>query len=234
LKTGDAGGADAPPGTDPENLHGPAAATRVLLIRHGQTDWNATRRLQGHTDIPLNAAGRAQADRLRAVLAGEPLDAVYSSDLARALDTARAVADASGADVIVEPALRERAFGRFEGVSFDDIEIRWPDDAARWRRREPDFGPPDGGESLRGFYARCVDGAARAAAARAGGAIALIAHGGVLDCLYRAATGVALDAPRTWIVANASLNRLLYAEGRFVLVGWNDDAHLAPNETGWR
>lgn len=207
-------------------------ATRVLLIRHGQTDWNAQTRLQGHTDIPLNAEGRAQAERLRAALAGEALDAVYSSDLQRARDTAQAVAQATGAALTLERGLRERAFGSFEGATFAELEQRWPEQTARWRRRDPGFAPPDGGEALQDFYARCVATAERLAAAHPGGSIAMVAHGGVLDSLYRAAARVALDAPRTWVVANASLNRLLYTASGFVLVGWNDDTHLSAAPAG--
>lgn len=206
---------------------GAAAATRIVAIRHAQTDWNAQSRLQGHTDVPLNAAGLAQAARLRDALHGEALDAVYTSDLARARDTARAVAEASRAPLRLEPALRERAFGRFEGVTRDEIDRRWPGDAVRWRQREPGYAPPDGGESLLDFHARCIAAATRLAAAHAGGAIALVAHGGVLDSLYRAAVGVPLDAPRSWVLANASINRLLFNGRGFVVVGWNDDGHLA-------
>jgi len=202
-----------------------ALATRILVIRHGETDWNAATRLQGHTDIPLNAVGRRQAERLAQALEGEVIDAVYSSDLQRARDTAGAVAFATGAALVLDAGLRERAFGSFEGVRFADIEQRWPEDARRWRAREPAFAPA-GGESLDRFYARCVGTAARLAAQHPGGAVALVAHGGVLDCLYRAAARVALDAPRTWLLANASINRLLYTDSGFVLVGWNDDAHL--------
>lgn len=206
----------------------PGAATRVLLIRHGETDWNVQTRLQGHTDIPLNATGRWQAGRLRAALQGETLDAVYSSDLQRALHTAQAVAEATGAPLRPEPALRERGFGCFEGLTYAEVEARWPADARRWRLREPGFGPA-GGENLIDFHARCIAAAARLAAAHPGGSIALVAHGGVLDSLYRAATRVALDAPRSWRMANASLNRLLYSDSGFALVGWDDDAHLAPS-----
>lgn len=201
-------------------------ATRILVIRHGQTDWNVQGRLQGHTDIPLNAEGRAQAEQLRLALVGEPLDAVYTSDLSRAHDTARGVAEATGAALAVHRGLRERAFGRFEGVSFSELDRQWPEPAARWRRREPGFAPPDGGESLQDFYVRCVATATELASRHPGGSIALVAHGGVLDSLYRAATRVALDAPRSWVVANASINRLLFTDSGFSLVGWNDDAHL--------
>lgn len=205
----------------------PGQATRVLLIRHGETDWNVQTRLQGHSDIPLNARGRWQAARLHEALQGEVLDAVYSSDLRRALDTAAAVAAATGAPLRPEPALRERGFGCFEGLTYAEVETRFPVEARRWRLREPGFGPA-GGENLIDFHARCLSAAERLAAAHAGGSIALVAHGGVLDSLYRAATRVPLDAPRSWRMANASLNRLLYSASGFALVGWDDDAHLLP------
>ena len=202
-------------------------ATRILLIRHAETDWNRQARLQGHTDIPLNETGLAQASRLGAALAGEALDAVYSSDLQRALQTAQAVADATGAPLVPEPGLRERGFGVFEGLAQAELESRWPVELRRWRAREPDFAAP-GGETLADFYARCVATAERRALQHPGGSIALVAHGGVLDCLYRAATRLALEAPRSWRLGNAALNRLLHSPEGFTLVGWDDDAHLAP------
>lgn len=200
-------------------------ATRVLLIRHGETSWNRAGRIQGHADIPLSPLGLAQAERLAAALADEPLAAIYSSDLDRARQTAEAVARARGLAVGLDAGLRERCFGRFEGLSWDEIARAHPEDAARWRRREPDFAA-GGGESLNDFSARCLAAAARLAAAHPGQAIALVAHGGVLDCLYRAATRVTLEAPRSWQLGNASINRLLATGEGFSLVGWNDDAHL--------
>lgn len=200
-------------------------ATRLFVIRHGQTDWNAQARAQGHSDIPLNAEGRAQAARLALAMQGEPLAAVFSSDLSRALDTARGVSQATGTALSVETGLRERALGCFEGLAFAEIERRWPDEARRWRQRDPAFAP-DGGESLQEFYRRSVATVETLAAAHPGSAIALVSHGGVLDCLYRAAVRLALGAPRTWVVANASINRLLFSQGGLALVAWGDDAHL--------
>ncbi len=200
-------------------------ATRVLAIRHGETAWNADGRIQGQIDIPLNDTGRWQASRLKAAVAHEGLSAVYASDLQRAFDTAGPVAEAAGVAVVPEPALRERAFGSFEGHTFHEIEARWPDLAVRWRRREPDFGP-EGGEVLAAFYDRVVTTATRLAAAHPGETIALVAHGGVLDCLYRAAARVALDAPRTWQIGNAGINRLLYTDAGLSLIGWGDTQHL--------
>lgn len=202
-----------------------AHATRVIAIRHGETDWNAGTRLQGQTDIALNGAGRWQAARLARALAHEDIAAVYASDLSRAHATAQALAGARGLPVRADAGLRERHFGCFEGLTFAEIETRWPQQAQRWRRRDPDFGP-EGGEALRDFYARSVASAERLARAHPGQTIALVAHGGVLDCLYRAATRVALDAPRTWQLGNAGINRLLHGDAGFTLIGWGDVAHL--------
>jgi probable phosphoglycerate mutase len=199
--------------------------TRLVLVRHGETAWNALLRIQGHTDIPLNATGLWQAQRVAAALADEGLQAVYSSDLQRAATTAAAIAQRAGLAVQHTVDLRERAFGAFEGASFTEIEQRWPEDARRWRQREPAF-QPGGGESLLQFSQRCVGAALGIAAQHPGQTIALVAHGGVLDCLYRAATGLALDAPRSWQLGNATVNRLLYTGEGLSLVGWNDNAHL--------
>lgn len=200
-------------------------ATRLILIRHGETAWNRATRIQGHTDISLSPLGLAQAERLAQALADEPLAAIYSSDLSRARQTAEALARVQDLPVRLDAGLRERAFGRFEGLSWDEITEGYPEESARWRRREPDF-PVGGGESLTVFSARCLGAARRAAAQHPGESIALVAHGGVLDCLYRAATRVALEAPRSWQLANATVNRLLATAEGFTLVGWNDDRHL--------
>lgn len=202
-----------------------AGFTRLLLVRHGETAWNAGTRIQGLTDIPLNPRGRAQAQRLAQALADETLHHVITSDLQRAHDTGAPLARATGAALRQDAGLRERAFGIFEGLTFEEIEQQHPEGAQRWRRRDPDFAP-EGGETLQAFYDRSVAAAHRLAAAHAGQAIALVAHGGVLDCLYRAATRLPLQAPRTWQVPNASINRLLWTPDGFTLVGWNDDAHL--------
>ena len=199
--------------------------TRVIAVRHGQTEWNAQSRIQGHTDIGLDTTGLRQARALGAALAGAGLDAIYASDMARALQTAQAVADRTGLAVAADAGLRERGFGIFEGLTHAAVAERWPELALRWRRRDPAFGP-EGGEALADFYARAVACAERIAARHPGQTIALVAHGGVLDCLYRAATRIALSAPRTWQLGNASINRLLYSSGGFTLVGWNDAMHL--------
>ena len=200
-------------------------STRILAIRHGQTAWNADSRIQGHTDIALDIVGEWQAERLALALGDDELDVLYSSDLARARQTAAPLAARKKLQVRVDAGLRERGFGEFEGLSFKQIEQRWPEQAAAWRHRDPDFGAR-GGEVLRDFRERVVAAVTRLALAHRGQSIALVTHGGVLDLLYREATRVALDAPRTWQLSNAGINRLLSnAEGLF-LVGWDDCAHL--------
>jgi phosphoglycerate mutase (EC 5.4.2.1) len=125
----------------------PMNATRIIAIRHGETAWNVDTRIQGHLDIPLNDTGLWQARQLARALADEPVAAIYTSDLQRARATAQAVADTTGAPLTPEPDLRERSFGHFQGRTFAQIEAELPEDALRWRKRDPHYAP-EGGESL--------------------------------------------------------------------------------------
>lgn len=200
--------------------------TRLIVIRHGETAWNVDTRIQGQLDIGLNATGQRQARQLGQALADETVEAVYASDLARAWDTACAVAGPLGLEVVPDPRLRERAFGDFEGRTFADIEANSPEEARRWRTRDPEF-EPEGGESLIAFRHRVTGVAAELAARHPGALVVLVAHGGVMDVLYRAATGQELQAPRTWHLGNAAINRLLWTPQGFSLVGWGDVSHLS-------
>ncbi|MYN07328.1 histidine phosphatase family protein [Pseudoduganella aquatica] len=202
--------------------------TSILLIRHGETAWNAVRRLQGHIDIPLNPEGRRQADALARALAAEPLHAIIASDLQRALQTAQAVA---GPDRTVQQdvQLRERCYGVFEGMLYADIERTYPAEFAAWQARDIDAVPPAGervAESFRQFFHRCTDGIAAWAVRHPGQTIAIVAHGGVLECAYRAATGMTLESPRDFQVKNASINRFTFANGKLALQSWGETAHL--------
>ena len=202
---------------------------RVVAIRHGQTAWNAAQRLQGHTDIALDDTGAWQARQMATALAAEGVTVIYSSDLLRAHHTALALAQTTGAAVHTDAGLRERHFGFLEGHTYIDIDQRWPQDARSWRTRDV-LAKPGGGESLLQFSNRCVGVSMQLAARHPGGVVALVAHGGVLDCLYRAATGAALADPRSWQLGNATINRLLWTPQGFSLVGWNDDQHLQQAE----
>jgi 2,3-bisphosphoglycerate-dependent phosphoglycerate mutase len=209
-------------------------STRILAIRHGETAWNVDTRIQGQLNIGLNNTGLWQAQQVGKALADEPIAAIYSSDLDRAFITAESIAKSNHALIstprqtgIVQPhtGLRERHFGHFEGMTWAEIEDKWPSDAHLWRSRDPHWAP-QGGESLvvlNERIAQCVDAIA---SQHLGEQIVLVAHGGVLDVLYRLATGQSTQAPRTWHLGNAAINRLLWTPEGLSLVGWGDVAHL--------
>lgn len=201
-------------------------ATRITAVRHGETAWNVETRIQGQLDIPLNETGRWQAQRLaRALAARESNAAIYSSDLLRAWDTAISIADATKLTLKTDEGLRERGFGTFQGKTYAEIEANWPQETLRWRKREPEWSPPEG-ESLLQFRQRVLDTAQALAARHMGEQIVMVAHGGVMDVLYRAATGLDLQATRTWALGNAAINRLLWTPDGFTIVGWADTSHL--------
>ena len=206
-------------------------ATRIIAVRHGETAWNVDARIQGHLDIPLNATGLWQAHQLARALAAEPIAAIYASDLQRAHATAQAVASATGAPLVADPGLRERSFGALQGRTFAQIEAEHPEEALRWRKRDPHFAP-EGGESLVVLRERIADTTHRLAAQHAGALVVLVAHGGVLDVLYRLATRQELQAPRTWLLTNAAINRLLWTPQGLSLVGWADTQHLENGAEG--
>ncbi|TKC91028.1 histidine phosphatase family protein [Trinickia terrae] len=205
--------------------------TQVLFIRHGETDWNRIKRIQGHIDIPLAQSGIAQAQQLAARLAREAkaggrLDAIYSSDLQRAQQTAQPTAAALGLPLQLEPGLRERAYGVFQGHDSAEIEARFPDEYAVWQTRDPGFAP-EGGESSRVFYHRVLHAVESIVAEHPEGRIACVAHGGVLDCVYRFVNRLPLDAPRNYALLNTSINTVEFDGGRTRVLAWADIDHLA-------
>ncbi len=123
------------------------------------------------------------------------------------------------------PELRERHFGHFQTRTWAEIEQNWPQDAQLWRTRVPDWAP-EGGESLLALRDRVCQAVNTLAARHVGEHIVLVAHGGIMDVLYRLATGQDLQAPRTWSLGNAVINRLLWTPEGLRLVGWGDDRHL--------
>ncbi len=201
-------------------------ATRILAIRHGETAWNRDARIQGQLDIALNDTGRWQARRVAQALDDEPIDALYASDLARARETAAAIAQRRGLALHTHPGLRERHFGVFQGRTWRELEQEHPDVVRAWKARVPEFAPP-GGESLLALRARVERTFAELAERHPGGQIVVVAHGGVLDILYRAAARVDLQAPRAWAMGNAAIHRVLWtADSGFALLSWGDTRHL--------
>lgn len=204
-------------------------ATRIIAIRHGETAWNVDTRVQGQLDIELNVTGRWQAHRVAQALSGEKIHAIYASDLLRAWDTARAISYATRGELQAHAGLRERGFGDLQGKTHAEIEAGWPEQALRWRKRDPQW-KPEGGESLVDVRDRIIQTTSELAARHLGQQIVMVAHGGVMDALYRTATGQHLQAPRTWNLGNAAINRLLWTPEGLTLVGWSDTRHLDEHE----
>lgn len=150
--------------------------TTLTIVRHGETDWNRDRRIQGQTDIPLNAAGLVQAGELRDRLEGVGFEAVYASDLERAWRTAAMVAEPRGLAVRRRPALREKDFGTWEGLTDSEVLTRFPD------ARRGSWGDGETAEALASRVLAAVD---EIVAAHAGGSVLVVSHGGAIRALYR-------------------------------------------------
>jgi probable phosphoglycerate mutase len=201
--------------------------TELLFIRHGETDWNREQRFQGQIDVPLNPTGREQAARLGARLAGDPHDALYASDLARARDTAAPLAASWRLPSGLHRGLREQHFGVLEGLDVPTIKARHADLWARWLEHRGDFTLPGGGESLRQFHARVLATVRELTEAHAGRRLAVVTHGGVLDMLWRTAHGLPIEGLRTCEIPNTGLNRLRWKNGTLLIETWGDATHLA-------
>ena len=201
----------------------------LLLIRHGETAWNRERRMQGHIDIPLSEAGFRQAQALGRAMVAERPDAIYSSDLGRARATAQPVADAHQMPVHLRASLRERCYGAFEGLLYEEISQRFPEAFAAWRARELHARFPAGereAETQQEFHDRAVKAVTDIVNAHSAGKLVVVTHGGVLDCLYREATGMGIEAERNFGIVNAAINRLQWDGQRFHLLTWSDASHL--------
>ncbi|MHB1294641.1 MAG: alpha-ribazole phosphatase [Anaerolineae bacterium] len=200
---------------------------KLLLVRHGETDWNVLKRYQGRTDVPLNERGLAQAEALACRLAGDTLQAVYASDLARAYATAEAVVAPHGLQVRPEPRLREMAFGAWEGLTYSEIEARDPELVAAWRR-DPCVTAPPGGETVEDVRRRLESLLDDLRQVHAQDTVALVGHGGCLQVLLCMALGLALPKRWEFRLDSASLSILdLYPEGA-ILSLLNDRHHLPP------
>ncbi|MGZ9031223.1 MAG: histidine phosphatase family protein [Burkholderiaceae bacterium] len=204
--------------------------TQLLVIRHGETAWNAEHRIQGHLDIPLSSTGMRQAGRLAERLANEPVHAVYSSELARAWLTAEPVAERLGLQVLPEPRLRERSFGIFEGLTLDEIAAQHPEAFRLWRGRDPAWAM-DGGETGQQLIDRVLEALHDIAGRHRDETVALVTHGGVLDVAYRAARALDWDAPREHQMLNASINRVrvTFSPPALAMLDWGDVAHLTES-----
>jgi probable phosphoglycerate mutase len=201
------------------------STSHLCLVRHGETAWNAEGRVQGQTDVPLSATGRAQARAVGAALAGERFAALYASDLERVRQTAAPAAAALGLEVRLDARLRERHYGRFETLTYEEARARLPEDFARFKAKELDY-DFGSGESLARFNARALECLAEIAARHAGAAVLVFTHGGVLEMAYRHALGRGLQSARDFEIPNAALNRLEIGPAGWRVLAWAEVAHL--------
>ena len=200
--------------------------TQVIIVRHGETEWNIANVRQGHLDSPLTEEGIAQARALARRLVREKFSLIYSSDLGRAMQTAQIIADATGHEVVADARLRERHMGIFQGLSSDEIKEKFPEEYKLHRSLGPDYVIPSG-ESVRQQVARNLAYLNEIAVKHLGEAIVVITHGGVLSGLFRHTFSIPFDAPRRFEFTNAGLNVFLYEEGNWFLQTWGDLSHLA-------
>ena len=199
--------------------------TRILLARHGETDWNRQGRWQGHSDRPLNAAGLAQAETLGRRLAREEIDALYTSDLLRASQTAAAVGRQTGLDAIATPGLREVDVGDLAGLDRSAAAERFPDWYTRWREGAVDAYP--GGEQFADLRDRALAAFDRIADRHAGGTAIAVCHNGIIRAIVLHVLGLTPgDGPRIAAGPNCSLTVVERRRRRLVLVALNDAGHL--------
>lgn len=190
--------------------------TTVYLARHGQSDWNAEGRWQGNADRPLTDLGRAQASELAERLDSTSLDAIYSSDLRRARDTAEAVAARQGLEVCTLPALREVDVGSWSGLSRPEVEERFREAFARWREGGQGW---EDGETYEGMCERVVAAVLEIAAAHPDGTVLVVAHGGPIRALHAVALGLDISEHRRLkpVAVNAKLSCLRVEDGRLAV-----------------
>jgi probable phosphoglycerate mutase len=199
--------------------------TRIYFIRHGETDWNVDKRIQGQTDTPLNETGRGQALAMAFNAAHHDFSAVYSSDLVRALDTARMIAGRRGLEVRSLPQLRERHFGNFQGMTAEEGLQRYPAADVWYTARDVNYDFVTG-ESLVQFAERVKDAVDKLAKHHLNQTIAVVSHAGVLEIVYRKATGRPLHTPRDFVIPNCALNWFSFDDKGWHLEAWDDHHHL--------
>jgi 2,3-bisphosphoglycerate-dependent phosphoglycerate mutase len=201
------------------------ASKRIILVRHGETDWNATGRLQGQSDTPLNASGRLQAQQAAQRLAREPVTALYASDLARAFETATIIGQALGLNVVTSPHLRERRYGAWEGLTASEIQVRYPAEFAAWRARAVDFAPPQG-ETQTQLLTRALSELQTISHRHPGEEVVVVTHGGLCYVFLAHILGSVNGDKQEFSFGNASLHTLEVTGERWAAISLNEIAHL--------
>jgi alpha-ribazole phosphatase len=202
---------------------------RLILVRHGETEWNKSLRYQGQSDVPLSEYGIEQAARVSDRLAGEEIDAIYSSDLSRARETAEIIASRHGrVEICQSPLLREMNFGEAEGMIFDEIKERYPEIAGEfqaWRTRSPEVRAPNG-ESIAQLVARVARFAEKLKEHKPEETVLVVAHGGSLQVLICLLLGIGLEHWFQVRLSNASVTIMDTSRDGAAFIVLNDVCHL--------
>jgi probable phosphoglycerate mutase len=201
------------------------SVTRICLVRHGETAWNAEGRVQGQLDVPLNTLGVAQARAVAGALADQSFQAIYSSDLTRVRQTAAPSVAHHGLPLALDARLRERHYGMFERLLYTEVRERYPLEYARFRDKDPDFDFGTG-ESLRAFFDRSIEVLGEIALRHHHQNVLVFTHGGVLDMAYRRAMALDQRASREFGIPNAGINWLNISAQDWVIERWADTGHL--------
>jgi len=200
--------------------------TRIYLIRHGQSEGNLKGYFQGSRDVPLSDLGRKQAEKLGERCSSLKLDAVYSSVLSRAHDTAKAVAVKHGMEVIKVPGLEEIHLGVWEGRSISELEVEFPEEMHRWRV-SPHLMTVPGGESLQEASDRFFAALGSIIDENPNRTVAVVAHGGVIRYFFARVRNVSLDKlADIKVQGNTSVNLIEYENGKYNIIFENDSSHL--------
>lgn len=200
-------------------------STRICFIRHGETDWNVARRIQGQIDIPLNDTGHKQALAMAFNAAHHAFSGIYSSDLIRAYETARLLAQRRELEIKTLPELRERHYGIFQGITAAEGAMKYPEAHAHYQARDPEY-DFENGESMQQLAVRIALAIEKMTRHHSGETIVAVTHAGVLDIIYRKATGRPLHTPRDFKVPNCALNWFRFDEHGWHLEAWDDHHHL--------
>ncbi|TCL55354.1 phosphoglycerate mutase [Hydrogenispora ethanolica] len=199
--------------------------TALIITRHGETEWNRALKHQGHLDSPLTPAGIQQAQALAESLKDQPIAALYSSDLGRAMATAAILGAALDLTVQAEPRLRENSLGILQGLTLDEFKERHPQRYREYLRRDPDYALP-GGESLRQFHHRTMACLTEIVARHPGQTILAVGHGGTLGCIFREVFRIPFGEPRHFSLKNVSYNLFTIRDGQWRLETWGQTSHL--------
>lgn len=197
----------------------------LIAVRHGETDFNADRRMQGHLDVPLSVTGRVQAQAAAARLADEPIDKIYSSDLQRALETARIIHEGREIELVTDLRLREFHMGTFQGMTLSEAREKHGDAWERFFIHDADFALP-GGQSRNQKQVEIASFMEEVVRSQAGGRMLVVTHGGILIAMLRHVLGIPASHYFRVSIENTGIQRFRYKNETWQLVSWGEVDHL--------